>query len=81
MDLAGTFRDEASEGLGGIPEWKGQLGLQWTRERWVGSYEMHFVSSLKELVPGTMETRTIDSWTVYDLQLSYTFDLLGGGRG
>ena len=80
LDLAGTFRDEASEGLGGIPEWKGQLGLRWSRERWLGNYEMHYVSSLKELIPGSMDSRSIDSWIIHDLQLSYSFDLLAGLR-
>jgi iron complex outermembrane receptor protein len=80
LDLAGSFRDEASEGLGGIPEWKAQLGVQLAGDRWVGSYEMHHISSLTEIIPGTMESREIASWTVHDLQMSYTFDLLGGLR-
>jgi iron complex outermembrane receptor protein len=80
LELAGTFRDEASEGLGGIPEWKAQLALRWNRERWRGSYEIHHVSSMEEVVPDTLRTRSIDSWTVHDLQLSYTFDLFDGLR-
>jgi iron complex outermembrane recepter protein len=80
LDFAGTFRDDASEGLGGIPEWKGQLSVQWLRERWTGSYELHFISSLDEVVPGTMVQRSIESWAVHDLQVSYTFDLLSGLR-
>ncbi|MBT4522396.1 MAG: TonB-dependent receptor [Halieaceae bacterium] len=80
VDLAGTFRDEASEGLGGIPQWKAQMGIQWSRQRWLGSYELHYVSSLKELIPGTNQTRSIDAWAVHDLQLSYNFDWLGGLR-
>ncbi len=80
LDLAGTFRDEASEGLGGIPEWKAQLGLRWKRQRWRGSYDMHYVSSMREVIPDTTQTRSIDSWLVHDLQLSYTFDILRGMR-
>lgn len=80
VDLAGTFVDEASEGLGGIPEWKGQLGLRWKRERWLASYDIHHVSALDETVPGTTETREIDSWTVHDMQVSYVFDVLSGLR-
>lgn len=80
LDLAGTFRDEASEGLGGIPEWKAQLGLRWKRERWQGSWQLHYVGSMEELLPGTSQTRTIDSWLVHDLQLNYTFDVLDGLR-
>ena len=80
LDLAGTFRDEASEGLGGIPEWKSQLSLRWSKDRWKGSYQIHHVDSLTELVPGTGQTRKIDAWTVHDLQMNYTFDVLDGLR-
>jgi iron complex outermembrane receptor protein len=80
LDLAGTFRDEASEGLGGIPEWKSQLGLRWQRTRWTGSYQMHYVSELDEEVPLSGRTRSINSWMVHDLQLSYTFPVLNGLR-
>lgn len=80
IDLSGTFRDEASEGLGGIPEWKGQLGLRWSGKRWRGNYEMHFVSALTEVIPGTTRTRDIDSWIVHDMQFSYRFNLFDGLR-
>ena len=80
IDLSGTFRDEASEGLGGIPRWKGQLGLRWSAERWRGNYEMHFISELEEIIPGTTQSRDIDSWVVHDLQFSYRFDVLDGLR-
>ena len=80
LDLAGTFRDEASEGLGGIPQWKGQLSLRWSGERWRGSYEVHFVSDMEEITPETIQTRSIDSWVVHDLQFAYRFDILEGLR-
>ncbi len=80
LELAGTFQDEASEGLGGIPQWKGRLGVRWNNKRWRGSYEMHFISSLEEVIPGTTEPRDIDSWTVHDVQLSYKFKVLKGLR-
>jgi len=80
LDLAGTFRDEASEGLGGIPQWKGQISLRWSGERWRASYEAHFVSSMKEVIPGTTQTREIEPWVVHDLQLGYKFDILDGLR-
>ncbi|MEH6608179.1 MAG: TonB-dependent receptor [Halioglobus sp.] len=80
LDLSGTFRDEASEGLGGIPEWKAQLGLRWKKKRWRGSYDMHYVSSMQEVIPDSMLTRNIDSWLIHDLQLSYTFNVLKGLR-
>jgi iron complex outermembrane recepter protein len=79
-DLAGTFRDEASEGLGGIPEWKAQLGLRWSQDRWRGSWQVHYVDAMEELVPGTDRTRNIDSWLVHDIQLNYTFNVLDGLR-
>ena len=79
-NLAGSFRDEASEGLGGIPRWKSQLSLRWANKQWRCSYEVHFVSSLKELIPETTDTRKIDSWTVHDLQFSYQFDVFEGLR-
>lgn len=80
IDLAGTFKDKASEGLGGIPQWKGQLGLRWSNERWRGNYEAHFISALEETIPGTTQTRDIDSWVVHDIQLSYEFDVFDGLR-
>ena len=60
--LAGRFIDPASEGLGGIPEWKGNIGIQWARQRWRGNYDMHFVSELSERVPSSDRRRDIDSW-------------------
>ncbi|MDO8860221.1 TonB-dependent receptor [Haliea sp. E1-2-M8] len=80
IDLAGTFLDEASEGLGGIPEWKGQLGLRWKRERWHASYDIHHVSAMRETLPGSNLRRSISDWTVHDLQLSYVFEVLAGLR-
>lgn len=80
VDLAGSFRDEASEGLGGIPEWKTQLGLRWNHQRWSGSYQLHYIDSMTEIIPGTSLSRSIDSWLVHDAQLNYTFDVLDGLR-
>jgi iron complex outermembrane receptor protein len=80
IDFAGTFRDEASEGLGGIPELKWHMGLRWQRERWNASADLHYVGSMEELLPGSDQTRTIDDWAVMDMQLNYTFDVLDGLR-
>jgi len=80
IDLAGTFVDPASEGLGGIPEWKGNLAIQWARQRWRGSYDMHYVSRLRENVPNSDRRRDIDSWLIHDVQLSYVFNFLQGLR-
>ena len=80
VDLAGTFRDEASEGLGGIPEWKSQIGLRRKSKRWKGSYQINSVDEMQEIVPGTSRSRQIDSWRVHDAQLNYQFAILDGLR-
>jgi iron complex outermembrane receptor protein len=80
VNLAGEFIDPASEGLGGIPEWKGTLGLQWARQRWRGSYDIHFVSEMRESVPNSTRRRDIDDWTVHDIQVSYVFNVARGLR-
>ena len=80
LNLAGTFRDPASEGVGGIPRVKGNLGLQWAKQRWRGNYEMHFVSEMDEQIPSSDRNRDIDSWLVHDVQFSYVFNLLSGLR-
>ena len=80
QNLEGSFIDPASEGLGGIPEWKGNFGLQWARQRWRGSYDLHFVSRMEELVPNSERHRNIESWVVHDLQFSYVFNVAQGLR-
>jgi iron complex outermembrane receptor protein len=80
LDLAGTFRDEASEGLGGIPQWKGQLNLRWSGERWRTNYQIHFVGKMEEVIPDSTQTRDIRSWIVHDLQFGYKFNVLDGLR-
>ncbi len=80
LNLAGSFRDPAAEGVGGIPRWKGNLGVQWARQRWRGSYDLHFVGGMDELVPNSNRERKINSWVVHDLQFSYRFNVLKGLR-
>jgi iron complex outermembrane receptor protein len=80
IDLAGTFVDPASEGLGGVPEWKGNIGIQWARKRWRGNYDAHFISELKEDIPDTTRRRKIDNWIVHDVQFSYMFNIYKGMR-
>lgn len=80
VNLAGTFVDPASEGVGGIPEWKGTVGLQWARQRWRGSYDIHFVSEMRETVPNSHSRRNIEAWVVQDLQFSYMFNVYKGLR-
>ncbi len=80
LNLAGSFRDPASEGVGGIPRWKGNLSMQWARSRWRGSYDLHYISSMTELIPNTTNIRKIDNWVVHDIQASYMFNFLKGLR-
>ncbi len=80
VDFAGTFRDEASEGLGGIPDWKAQLGLRWSQDRWKGSYQLHYIDGMTERIPESPRTRSIDDWLVHDVQLNYTFPVQEGLR-
>jgi iron complex outermembrane receptor protein len=80
FNLEGTFRDPASEGDGSIPQWKGNFGLQWAKQRWRGNYEMHFISDMDEQVPNSNSTRVIESWLVHDVQFSYVLNFLNGLR-
>ena len=70
-DQAGTFTDEASSGNGALPDWKANVGMTWHRRGWQLAYTVHYVSDLTELIPTTDMTRTIDSWRVHNVQLSY----------
>ncbi|MFT5482719.1 MAG: iron complex outermembrane receptor protein [Halieaceae bacterium] len=79
-DLAGRFTEPAAEGDGAIPEWKGNLGLHWSRGRWRGSYDVHYISALDEEVPSGNHSRVIFAWLIQDVQLSYLFPVGGGLR-
>ncbi len=78
IDVAGTFVDEASAGLGALPSWKGNIGLTWRHRRWQGNYTVHYVSSMNEVVPMTERQRRIDPWLTHDMQVSYTVNFLAG---
>ncbi len=71
IDKAGTFSDEASAGSGALPDWKANLGLHWRNQHTQFSYSIHYVSDLKETIPILDTQRTISSWDVHNLQLSY----------
>ena len=71
VDKAGTFSDEASEGLGSLPDWKVSLSLAWANDHWQGYYNIYWISSLKERIPLSDEYRTIDDWTTHNFNLSY----------
>ena len=77
-DLAGTFSDAATEGNGSIPEWKINAGLVWSTNDLEIIYNINYISSLTEEIPGTMKSRTIDSWTTHDLQASFTLPVYSG---
>lgn len=80
VDVSGTFVDDASDGLGSIPEWKGNVGLMWRKQAWQGSYTVHYISSLTETVPMTEQRRHIASWVTHEVQLGYTFKVAEGLR-
>lgn len=77
-DISGTFVDDASDGLGAIPDWKTNIGVLWNQGDWQGGYTIHFVSSLNEKVPSTDRIRRVNSWTTHDIQLGYNFNI---GKG
>ncbi|MBK7730349.1 MAG: TonB-dependent receptor [Gammaproteobacteria bacterium] len=79
-DLAGTFMDEASEGMGAIPEWKSRLAAYWNRAWWDASYRMYLVSELQENVPNSDRHRSINPWVVHDVQIGRRFALFEGLR-
>jgi iron complex outermembrane recepter protein len=72
-NIAGTFRDEAMDGLGAIPAWKANIGLMWKSRDWQGTYTIYYVSSLEETIPETDIKRDLHSWTTHDAQIGYTF--------
>ncbi len=71
VDKAGTFSDEASGGLGALPDWKWNLGLSWQAEHWQAHYNIYHVSDLDEVVPLLNTRRTIESWTTHNVNLNY----------
>ena len=79
-NLAGSFSDEASDGLGALPRWKAKMGLHWRRGRWESAWKMRYISELNEKIPSSNERRDIDSWISHDLHLSRQFEVMGGLR-
>jgi len=71
VDRAGTFQDAASEGNGALPDWKVNLGVTWLKGPWETRYGLHYVSPLKEVIPGGATERSIGAWTTHNLQLGY----------
>ncbi len=77
-DLAGTFTDAATEGSGALPEWKANAAVIWSFDDLEVNYSINYISSINETVPVTNISRSIDSWTTHDLQLSYSLPLYNG---
>ena len=71
VNQAGTFRDDASGGLGALPDWKWNAGLSWQKKYWQGHYNVYHVSNLSEVIPRSDTYRTISSWTTHNANLSY----------
>ena len=71
VEKAGTFSDEASGGLGGLPDWKVSIGMNLEMTHWQAAYNIYHVSSLREVIPLSDRTRTISSWTTHNLNTSY----------
>ncbi len=72
VDLAGTFADVASSGVGAIPKDKINMGLSWSKERWESNYNVFYVDTLQEHIPFSGDlTRSIDRWTTHNFQINY----------
>jgi iron complex outermembrane receptor protein len=71
VDQSGTFLDEASGGLGALPNWKWNVGLSWQSTQWQAHYNFYRVSSLKEVVPIVLRKRRIRSWATHNFNVSY----------
>ncbi|WP_237443507.1 TonB-dependent receptor [Sinobacterium norvegicum] len=77
-DIAGSFVDDASDGLGALPEWKGTAGVELNRKPWRLGYSLQYIDSMTEEIASTGESRTISSWLTQDVQLGYQIDFLSG---
>ena len=71
VDKAGTFSDEASGGLGALPDWKVNLSASLEAANWQLAYNVYHVSSLREYVPLRNRKRTISSWSTHNVTASY----------
>lgn len=71
QELAGTFSDAASEGLGTLPEWKALLTFQWQRQDWAAHYNFRYISSVEEDIPKSKNKRDVAAWYTHNIQLNY----------
>ena len=79
-NLAGSFADEASDGLGALPRWKAKMGLHWRRGRWESAWNLRYIGELSEKIPSSNQRRDIDAWFSHDVHLSRLFQVRGGLR-
>ncbi len=71
VDKAGTFSDEASGGLGALPDWKINFSASVEAANWQFAYNIYRVSSVREYVPLRDRRRTISSWATHNLNATY----------
>ena len=71
VEKSGTFSDEASGGLGALPDWKWNLGVSWQQPHWHVFYNIYRVSALGEVVPLRNTRRKIDHWVTHNFNLTY----------
>ncbi|ROS01477.1 outer membrane receptor protein involved in Fe transport [Sinobacterium caligoides] len=77
-NIAGSFVDDATNGLGALPKWKGRIGASWQHLAWQANYTLNYVGHMTELHPDGETEREIEAWTTHNLQLSYTLPVLAG---
>ncbi|WP_444906352.1 TonB-dependent receptor [Microbulbifer sp. SSSA008] len=73
-NLAGTFTDTSSGGLGSLPKWKANAGIYLKGDLWEAGYTVHYVDSLEETFTnqdGTDSHHKINSWSSHDIQLAF----------
>ncbi|MGK0222691.1 MAG: iron complex outermembrane receptor protein [Limisphaerales bacterium] len=68
---AGTFSDEASTGLGSLPDWKVSLASNLNFKQWQVHYSVYWISSLEETIPLSTARRTISDWMTHNMNVSY----------
>lgn len=75
VDVVGVFVDDAADGEGSIPEWKGYFNVNWVLGNWMANWRVNYVSELdeQEFIGGDT-VNTMDEWITHDVQASYSLD-------
>ncbi|AFV00614.1 TonB-dependent receptor plug domain-containing protein [Simiduia agarivorans] len=79
-ELAGSFRDAASEGRGALPQWKANTGFHWQQEGLDLHYTINYISPLDETLPKSDIPREVSSWITHDIQFNYLLAIQKGLR-